>query len=56
MTNLDLPTIEVQVKGDQVTATHKRTKGKTTFPVKQLEQWLIRKLRDDLSSFVRPGK
>lgn len=56
MDNLDLPNIKVQREGDQLVATHKKNEARLVFPVRQLEQWLVRKFKDDLSGFLKGQK
>lgn len=56
MDKLQLPNIDVKVDGTEVTATHRKTQGTTRFPVKLLEQWLTKKLREDLTSFLKRPK
>lgn len=56
MDNLDLPNIKVQREGEQIVATHKKTQARLAFPLRQLEAWLVRKFRDDLSQFSKGPK
>lgn len=53
MDEIDLENFTLKRKEGQVTATHRKAKKSTTFPVKVLERWLTQRLREDLTSFLK---
>lgn len=54
MQKLDLPNLKVLIVGDSLTVTHKRTHSQSIITVKQLESWLVRRLREELTPFYAP--
>jgi len=48
METLNLPNMRLDLKGNDIQVIHTKTKTKTSISVKQLEAWVLRKLREEL--------